>query len=94
MAISFATRISVPSDVLVSVLAGESVLLNLKSERYFGLDDMGTRMWAAITTSDSIQAAYDALLAEYDVAPERLKQDLNDLIEKLNEHGLVEISSA
>jgi Coenzyme PQQ synthesis protein D (PqqD) len=94
MAISFATRISVPSDVLVSVLAGESVLLNLKSERYFGLDDMGTRIWVAITTSDSIQAAYDALLAEYDVEPERLRQELNDLIEKLNEHGLVEINGA
>ena len=39
-------------------------------------------------------AANDALLAEYDVAPERLKQELNDLIEKLNEHGLLEIISA
>jgi hypothetical protein len=36
----------VPSpEVLVQELEGEAVLLNLASERYFGLDDVGTRIW-------------------------------------------------
>ena len=65
MTIPFSTRISVPPDVLVSALAGESVLLNLKSEKYFGLDEIGTRMWSALASSDSIQQAYETLLAEY-----------------------------
>ena len=94
MAISFAMRVSIPPDVLVSVVGGESVILNLKSEHYFGLDGTGTEMWAAITNSDSIQAAYEKLLNEYEVEPEQLKLDLQDLIEKLVEHGLVEVSDA
>ncbi|HEX5734962.1 MAG TPA: PqqD family protein [Blastocatellia bacterium] len=75
----------------MSALAGESVLLNLKSEKYFGLDEMGTRMWGALTSSRSIQEAYEILLAEYDVEAERLRRDLSDLIEKLAEQGLIDV---
>ena len=92
MSISFAARVSVPSDILISEVGGESVLLNLKNERYFGLDDVGTRMWKALIAVDSIQAAYEMLLAEYDVEANRLRQDLDELIGKLIEQGLVEVS--
>ena len=94
MTVSFDQRISVPADVLVQELEGESVLLNLKSERYFGLDEVGTRMWAVLSKSESIQQAYDALLAEYDVEPDVLRRDLLHLIDKLIEHGLVEMGNA
>jgi hypothetical protein len=40
-----------------------------------------------------VQTAYDALLAEYEVEPERLRQDMFALLEKLAEHGLVEVAS-
>jgi len=93
MAISFAARVSVPPDILISEVGGESVLLNLKSERYFGLDDIGTQMWKTLIASDSIQAAYETLLAEYDVEASRLREDLDDLIQKLMEQGLVEVGS-
>ena len=93
MPVSFAARVLVPSDVLISEVGGESVLLNLKNERYFGLDDVGTQMWKTLVASDSIQAAYETLLAEYDVEANRLRQDLDDLIQKLLEQGLVEVGS-
>ena len=62
MSISFAERLVLPEDVLISNVEGESVLLNLNSERYFGLDEVGTRMLSVLTTSNSIQTAYEALL--------------------------------
>ena len=93
MMISFAARVSVPSDILISEVGGESVLLNLKNERYFGLDDVGTRMWKTLIASDSIQAAYETLLAEYDVEASRLREDLDELIQQLMEQGLVEVGS-
>jgi coenzyme PQQ synthesis protein D (PqqD) len=93
MAISFAARVSVSPDVLISEVGGESVLLNLKSERYFGLDDIGTQMWKTLMASDSIQAAYETLLAEYDVEASQLREDLDDLIQELMEQGLVEVGS-
>jgi Coenzyme PQQ synthesis protein D (PqqD) len=91
MVISFGMRVSVPTDVMVQEVAGESVLLNLKSERYFGLDDMGTCMWRSLTTAPSIQATYEQILNDYDVDAAQLRRDLNDLVENLVAHGLVEI---
>ena len=67
---SFADRAAAPAHVLVRFLDRESVLLNLETERYFGLDETGTRMWQLATDSPSLNAAYQQLLAEFDVEPE------------------------
>ena len=89
--ISFSDRVRVPEDVLISNLQDESVILNLNSERYFGLDNVGTRMLTVLSTSNSIEAAYELLLTEYDVDPHLLRRDLMSLIENLVEQGLLTI---
>ena len=85
-------RIEIPEGVLVRELQGESVLLNLDSESYFGLDEVGTRMWNALVTSADTDAACEALLAEYDVAPERLRADLDEFVARLARAGLVRVA--
>jgi len=90
--ISFASRVVVPDTVLFRELDGESVLLNLETESYLGLDAVGTRMWALFSTLPSIQAAYDTLLSEYDVAPEVLRRDVEALLDQMIEHGLVQLN--
>lgn len=87
----FTDRISVPSHVLVRFLEGESVLLNLDTERYFGLDGTGTRMWKAVTAAPDIDSAYQELLEEFDVDPELLRSNLTDLLGQLLENGLLEV---
>lgn len=77
-------------DVLIQDLAGEAVLLNLNSEEYFGLDDVGTRMVQVLNTAESVQAAYEALLGEYEVEPAVLRQDLQAFIVELQTHGLMQ----
>ena len=94
MSISFSDRVQVPDGVLISNLQEESVILNLDSERYFGLDGIGTRMLSVLTTSDSIEAAYAKLVGEYDVDRKVLREDLQTLVESLAEKGLVQISNA
>ncbi|TNF70841.1 MAG: PqqD family protein [Acidobacteria bacterium] len=89
----FASKVSVPQHTLFRELADEAVLLNLASGTYFGLDETGTSFWQALTTTGSIQEAYDLLLSEYEVEPEDLRHDLSGLLDKLIDHGLVEISS-
>ncbi len=89
MTISFSDRVAVPDGVLISQLQEESVILNLESERYFGLDDVGTRFLAVLTSSESIEAAHQTLAAEFDVNPQELRQDLLALVEKLVDQGLL-----
>lgn len=92
--VSFAERASVPSHVLVRFLNKESVLLNVQTEKYFGLDETGTRMWQLVTAAPSIAAAYNQLLEEYDVDEQLLRANLSDLLERLVENGLLCLRSA
>ena len=89
MTISFADRVKIPDDVLISKLQEESVILNLDSERYYGLDSVGTRILSVLTTSDSIEAAYETLVQEYEVDHEVLKKDLLELVENLIAQGIL-----
>ena len=93
MQISFSDRVRVPDGVLVSQLQEESVILNLDSERYFGLDDVGTRFLSVLTTADSIDAAYQSLAEEYDVDREALREDIVALVENLLQKGIIEVSA-
>jgi hypothetical protein len=92
MPISFESRLRIPEDVLISQLDGESVLLKLKSECYFGLDGIGTRIWELLIASSSIQVAYETVLSEFDVHPDRFRIDLTELLESLLQQGLIEIA--
>jgi len=92
MSVSIKDRVTLPEEVLVSGLEEESVLLNLESEHYYGLDEVGTRMFSVLTTSNSIEAAFETLIKEYDVDQEVLRQDLISLVDQLVSKGLVEIS--
>ena len=91
MTVSFSDRVRVPDDVLISNVQEEAVILNLDSERYFGLDDVGTRFLSVLTTSDSIEDAYKTLLSEYNVDSLVLRHDLINLVENLIEQGIVQI---
>src|SRR6185295_7715063 len=89
MSISFSDRVKIPDDVLISKLQEESVILNLDSERYYGLDDVGTRFLTVLNTSESIEAAYEALRREYDIEENVLRDDLLELIENLLNQGIL-----
>jgi hypothetical protein len=92
--VSFADRAAAPVHVLVRFLEQESVLLNLETEQYFGLDETGTRMWQLVTTSPNIDAAYQELLAEFDVEPELLRANFVELLSRLMDSGLLEVLPA
>lgn len=93
MQIAFSDQVKIKPDTLVNVISGESVLLNLTSDSYFGLDQIGTDMWRHLTAEASIQAAYEKLLEEYEVDAETLRNDLTTFLEKLVEHKLIELRS-
>ena len=81
--------ITLSPDVISQEVSGETVLLDLESEHYFGLDEVGTRIWQLARETDDLKAIYDTLLAEYDVAVNRLKQDLDVLLGEIAGLGLI-----
>ena len=83
--------ISVSSDVLEQELAGETVLLDLASESYFGLDAVGTRVWQLLQSGADHSELIDTLLEEYEVERDTLEKDITDLLQRLAEAGLITV---
>ena len=90
MTLSFDSTISISPDVMVRKVGEESVLLDLKTERYLGLDDVSARFWDLLTSGEPIQSAYDKLLEEFEVDPDRLRHDLDAFVQELIQFGLIE----
>jgi len=89
MNIDFAQKVTVSPEALFQEVSGETVILDLNSEQYFSLDEVGTRIWQLLQESAEIQSVYDVLLEEYDVEPAILKADIHRLLQELIKVGLV-----
>lgn len=86
--------VTISQDVVFRELDGEAVILNLQTGTYFGLDEVGTRIWNLIHRHGSLRQAFETLLEEYQVAPEVLEGDLFRLVGELCEKGLVNVPRA
>jgi hypothetical protein len=84
--------ISISKDVLTQELQDETVLLDLDSENYFGLDSVGTRIWQLLNEGQDEVAIVNTLLDEYEVEREVLEKDISGLLNRLNEAGLIKIA--
>jgi hypothetical protein len=79
-------------NVVSRELEGEAVILNLESGVYFGLNGVGTRIWALIQEHGSLRKVLEAMQMEYEVTPQELESDLLQLIDQLQARGLVNLS--
>jgi coenzyme PQQ synthesis protein D (PqqD) len=80
--------------VVFRELEGEAVLLSLQSGTYFGLNEVGTRIWALIKEHRSLRSVFEMIQQEYEVSPKTLESDLLRLVEELHAKGLVSVSQA
>lgn len=78
-------------DQVASDLAGETVLLSLKTARYYGLADVGARIWALVHDPIRVSEICDTIRREYDVATERCEADVLHFLEELASNGLIEV---
>ena len=93
MAITSIKTIKIQPDILFQEVRGETVLLNLDNENYFGLDEVGTFFWKLLQENNDFQKVFDIMLDEYEVDAAQLEKDLNKLVEKMVEAGLINIST-
>ena len=84
-----ADRFSISDEVLSQEVNGETVLLDLDGESYFGLNEVGTRIWQLLQSERTVGETLSALSDEYDVGREQLESDVVELLDKLSDAGLV-----
>jgi hypothetical protein len=76
-----------------SDLVDETVILNLKSGVYHGLNQVGTTVWKLIQQPRNFGEIRDAVLTEYEVSVEECDRDLRQLLEDLAAQNLVEVKT-
>jgi hypothetical protein len=83
--------VAVAPDQVSSDLSGEAVILNLATGMYYGLDEVGARIWGLLQQPCAVAALRDTIVSEYDVEPERCEQDLLELLADLEAARLVSV---
>jgi hypothetical protein len=86
-------KVTVPNTVLFQEMAGECVLLDLAGERYFGLDDVGSRIWHLLVAESDPSKVLSKLTQEYETDAATLRGDLAALIGQLHAQGLISVEA-
>ena len=84
--------ISLSPDVISQEVSGETVLLDLKSENYFGLDAVGTRIWQLFRDKCDLQVIVETILEEFDADEARIRGDLDALLSEIADLGLITVT--
>ena len=83
------TKLSVPPQVMSRLVGDETVLLDLESGMYFGLDGVGKRIWESVAEGNSLGEAVSVIVSEYDVDQTQAEADVLEFVSNLVERGLL-----
>lgn len=75
-------------------LASETVLLNIQTGHYYGMDETGGRFFEVLREAASLGAAVESLTREFDAPVEQIRADMLRYCSELLQHGLIELHEA
>jgi hypothetical protein len=87
--VDFAQRLVASGEVLVRPVGQESVLLDLASETYLGLDPVASRIWELLSPGATPESVLAPLLEEFEVDEARLRADVAAFVSDLLARGLI-----
>ena len=82
-------KITLSSQVVFQELDKEAILLDLNGEAYYGLDEMGMRLWQLLSENGDFDAAVAQLLTEFEVEEDVLRREVRELLEDMAQADLV-----
>lgn len=83
--------VSAGAGVVSCDLIGAAALLNMQSNIYYTLNEVGSRIWDLIQKPMPVSAICSEVSARYDVDSKRCRDDVVALLRELNDAGLIEI---
>ena len=79
--------------VLAQEIDGETVLLDMNSENYFGLNDVGTQAWELLKSGTNLQSLLEHLQSKYEIDTQVLESDIRSLLDALLKAGLITLDN-
>ena len=90
-AITLDSIVVASKDQVASDLAGEVILLSLTTAMYYGLNQVGARVWELVREPARVADVRDVIAREYDVEVQQAERDLLELLRQLAGAGLIEV---
>ncbi len=82
-------KIKIPAQVMARQVGAETVILDLATGTYFGLDPVGARIWQLMSEGKTLAEVCDAMQTEFEVSREDIERDVIELTEKLKAQQLI-----
>jgi hypothetical protein len=76
-------------EAVAQPVRGATALLNVRTEEYFSLNEVGARVWALIDGQRPLADIVATLQSEYDVDEAELRADVEELLADLAASGLI-----
>lgn len=87
------TRITRNPDQVFSEIDGQVVMLNVKKEAYYTLNDVGSSIWREIERPRTLKELTSCLTDEYEVSYENCRDEIIPFLNELLEAGIVIIKN-
>jgi hypothetical protein len=88
-AITLESDFVIPVQVMSRLVGDETVLMDLSTGIYFGLDGVGKRIWETIAEGKNLSAVVAVIAAEYEVDEDRAQADVIEFVSDLVERSLL-----
>lgn len=87
------SKVVLSTQQVSAELANEEVILNLKNNVYYGLNEVGAEIWKYIKQSKSVSEIIDHILDQYEVERQQCEQDILAILNDLWEAELIEVTN-
>ncbi len=87
------SSIAVPPNVVYRAFARETVILNLQTAKYHGINAVGARMLDVLQRSPTVRAAAAELAEEFGRPVEQIERDVSAFCSDLSQRGLIELKA-
>jgi hypothetical protein len=85
------SKIAISPRAMFRSVGDETVILDLETGSYFGLDPVGARVWALIDEGKAFDELCETMVEEYEVNRAQLERDVEALVNNLANHRLISI---
>jgi hypothetical protein len=86
------TLISRSNSLLAAVVHDETVMMDIPSGLYYGLDDIGSDIWRRLESPRRFGELVDSLAAEYDADRGIIAADVQKLLTLMATHKVVSLT--
>jgi len=80
-------------EIVASDIDGETVMMSIENGEYYGLDDIGSRIWELIEKPVKVSNLIDTLLERFDVDRGTCEKDVLKFLNDLNGDNILVVGN-